>query len=199
MPARPRSNAPAHPPHLPAFKCARALLGSAAKCASPPTRPPACERAPARATRAPAPGPLHLVLTFDTARRRLRRRRLVSALDQPQHLWCAIPRAPASHCRRAPAHQPHLPAFKCALGSAAKCASPSTRPPACETRPGPRGACLRARARARESLQKRGRPAARLPARLPPRAGRPAFKRAQPPARPPALPACMHSNAPAGP
>jgi hypothetical protein len=110
MPARPRSNAPAHPPRLPAFKCARALLGSAAKCASPPTRPPACVRAPARATRAPAPGPLHLVLTFDTARRRLRRRRLVSALDQPQHLWCAIPRAPASHCRSARARPPTCPA-----------------------------------------------------------------------------------------
>ena len=64
--------------------------------------------APARAVRAPAPArsPLHLVLTFDAARRRLRRRRLVSALDQPQHLWCAIPRAPASHCRSAPTHPP---------------------------------------------------------------------------------------------
>ena len=120
-----------------------------------PAHPPAaCERAPARAARAPAPArsPLHLVLTFDTARRRLRRRRLVSALDQPQHLWCAIPRAPASHCKCAPDHPPRLPAFKCAralLGSAAKCASPPTRP--------------HARARARESLQKRTRPPARLP------------------------------------
>lgn len=125
MPARPRSNAPAHPPRLPAFKCARALLGSAAKCASPPTRPPACERAPARATRAPAPGPLHLVLTFDTARRRLRRRRLVSALDQPQHLWCAIPRAPASHCRSARARPPTCPCLTAP-------AHPSVRLPACK-------------------------------------------------------------------
>ena len=92
-PACLHSNEPARPPALP----------PAFKLACPPSRPPACKRVPARAParpRARPASPLHLVLTFYAARRRLQLRRLISALDQPHHLGCAIPRAPASHCAR---------------------------------------------------------------------------------------------------
>ncbi len=70
------------------------------KCARPPARLPACASPPRQRARAPA-SQLHLVLTFEAARRPLLRCLPDAwARDLPRHLRCAVkirtrPRAPS--------------------------------------------------------------------------------------------------------